>query len=229
MERRATRGRAAVVAVSRKAADEVRALYGVRASVRVIENGGKPDPRPLPPKREARHELGLADVARVALFIGRAESTKGFDEVVALAKARPEVTLLAAGVAPQAGLPANLLAQGVVGADVMVRLLAASDVVVLPSRYEGCSFALIDAVAGDRPIVTTATGCFDVVGEHPFGMVVPLTPGAPVAPDFIEAVDSVLAAPQRFKPLAACKERFSFVRFAREWRALIREISTHVP
>jgi glycosyltransferase involved in cell wall biosynthesis len=193
----------------------------------VIENGGKADPRPLLPKREARHEFNLLETARVALYVGRAESTKGFGDVVALAKARPDVTVLAAGVAPDASLPGNLLAQGVVGADVMARLLAATDLVVLPSRYEGCSIALIDALMGDRPIVTTATGCFDAPGEHPFGIVVPLHPGALVAPDFIEAVDSALAAPQRFKPLAVCKERFSFVRFAREWRALVREIAPH--
>jgi glycosyltransferase involved in cell wall biosynthesis len=176
---------------------------------------------------ESRRELGISETARVALYVGRAEATKGFGEVVALAQARPDVTVVAAGVAPDGGLPENLLAKGVVGADVMARLLAAADVVVLPSRYEGCSFALIDAAMSDRPIVATATGCFDTVGEHPFGIVVPLARDRILAADFIEAVDSVLAAPQRFKPVAACRERFSFARFARDWRALIREISQH--
>lgn len=225
LERRAARGRAAVVAVSRGVARQVRDHYDVRSPVRVIENGASPERRPPPTKSAARRELALAEEGRVLLFVGRGERSKGFGEVVALARARPEITVLAAGVAPERPLPANLLAQGIVGADAMARLYAACDAVVLPSRYEGCSIALIDAVMADRPIVATATGCFDVAGEHQFGLVLPRHSERELASGFVAAVDRLLAAPERFRPLATCRERFAFERFAGEWRRLIDEVS----
>jgi glycosyltransferase involved in cell wall biosynthesis len=226
LERRAGRGRAAVVAVSRGVATQVRESYGVRAPIRVIENGASPERRPPPARSTARRVLALADDRRVLLFVGRAERTKGFGEVAALARARPEVTVLAAGVAPDHRLPPNLLAQGTVGAEAMAHLYAACDAVVLPSRYEGCSIALIDAVMADRPILSTATGCFDVAGETPFGIVLPRHSEKQLAPGFVAAADRLLAAPERFRPLASCRERFAFERFAREWRTLIDEVSS---
>jgi glycosyltransferase involved in cell wall biosynthesis len=225
MERCATRRRAAVVAVSHGVAEQVRTHYGVHASVRVIENGAAPGEKMRPSVIEARRALRIAEDAKVALYVGRAERTKGFGEVVALARERPKVTVRVAGAAAKTGLPPNLRMMGVVSSDSLRRLTAASDAVVLPSRYEGCSFALIDALVADRPIVATATGCFTTAGEHPFGIVVPLAPTNGLEAPFLAAVDSVLAAPQRFTPRAACAARFAFGRFAAEWRALIREVA----
>lgn len=225
LERRAARGRAAVVAVSRRVAGEVRDHYGVRSPIHVIENGAPPDRTTPMTKIAARRELALETDRRIVLFVGRAEGSKGFGEVVALARARSEVTVLAAGVAPDRSLPRNLLAQGIVGAEVLARLHAACDVVVLPSRYEGCSLALVDAVMSDRPIVATATGCFEVAGEQPFGVVLPLTSEGQLTRDFIAAVDHVLSGPERFRPLDACRERFAFERFAGAWRARIDEVA----
>lgn len=225
LERRAARRRAAIVAVSSSTADQVRALYGVRTSVRVIENCGAPDERMRPSSLDARRHLHLAEDAPVVLYVGRAEKTKGFDEVVALARERPKVTVLVAGAAPKTGLPPNLRMFGIVSKDPLRRLFAACDAVVLPSRYEGCSLALIEALLADRPIVATATGCFPTAGEHPFGIVVPLGKPEELQAPFLAAVDAVLAAPQRFTPRAATTARFSFQRFAEEWRTLIREVA----
>jgi glycosyltransferase involved in cell wall biosynthesis len=197
----------------------------------VIENCGSPErsdsiQRSDPiPKSAARRKLALAADRHVVLFVGRAEASKGFDEVVALARARPGILVLAAGVVRCGELPPNLRALGFCDAGTIALLNAASDLVVLPSRYEGCSIALIEALTGDRPIVATATGCFERAGGHDFGVVVPIAPGERLARDFISAVDSVLAAPERFRPLTACRERFSFERFAGEWRALIDEVA----
>ena len=225
LERRAARGRAAVVAVSQAVADEVRAHYGVHSKVHVIENGAAPDERLRPASLEARRALRLAEEAKIALYVGRAQQTKGFGEVVALARARPDVTVLVAGVAPKSGLPPNLRLLGVVSHEPLRRLHAVCDVVVLPSRYEGCSLALIEALHADRPIVTSATDCFPTPGEHPFGIVVPLGPARGFEARFLAAVDQALAAPQRFIPRTTAAARFSFARFASEWRALIGEVA----
>jgi hypothetical protein len=80
MERRATRRRAAVVAVSHGVAEQVRAHYGVHASVRVIENGAAPGEKMRPSVIEARRALRIAEDAKVA-STSAAPSRKGFGEV----------------------------------------------------------------------------------------------------------------------------------------------------
>ncbi|MGP1666102.1 MAG: glycosyltransferase, partial [Rhodanobacter sp.] len=46
--------------------------------------------------------------------------------------------------------------------------LSAADVVLLPSLYEGCSFAVLEALACGAPLVTTQTGWVpDLVREVP--------------------------------------------------------------
>ncbi len=222
LERRAGERRPEIVAVSARVAAEADALYGRRATV--VENCASLAGTRRTSKRakaKARAALELAADARVVLFVGRAERTKGFDLVTELARRRRDVVVLAAGVAPSASLPENLRALGTLAADLLAAAYAAADVVVLPSLYEGCPFALLDALHADRPIVTTATGCFERPGRHPFGIVLATAESEP----FVAAVDEVVGRPERFTPRAAVGERFSFHRFAREWRTLIDEVA----
>ena len=149
-----------------------------------------------------------------------AQRPKGFHLMVALARRRPDVVVLAAGVAPHHGLPANLRALGVLPPEQLAENYAAADVVALPSRYEGCPFALLDALRADRPIVTQATGCFPEAGLFPFGIVLPQL----AEESFVAAVATVLAEREAFSPRAATKGRFTAARFTREWRALVKEV-----
>ena len=56
----------------------------------------------------------------------------------------------------------------------MVEALAALDVFVLPSRYEGLSFAVLEAMAAERPIVASAVdGTVEVVEDGRSGLLVP--------------------------------------------------------
>lgn len=56
----------------------------------------------------------------------------------------------------------------------MVEALAALDVFVLPSRYEGLSFAVLEAMAAERPIVaSTVDGTVEVVEDGHTGLLVP--------------------------------------------------------
>jgi glycosyltransferase involved in cell wall biosynthesis len=219
LERRAGRGRAAVVAVSAPVAAEAELFYG--AAPRILENCASLDAASLPPRARARERLGLDPHARAVLFVGRAQRSKGFDLVLALARARPQLEVLAAGPEPRRPWPENLRALGVLEAEALAGAYAAADAVVHPSRYEGCPFALLDAIAADRPIVTLATGCFPRPGVHTFGIVLP-------EPDpfaFVACVEAVLGDRSRFSPRAAAGARFSFERFAREWRALVDEVA----
>lgn len=98
---------------------------------------------------------------------------------------------------------------------------------MLPTCYEGCSYALLEALAADRPIVTTATGAFPDAGVHPFGVVVaPRTArrDEPCLAALAAAITTVLADPGRFTPRATAVARFAATRFAQQWRALVAEV-----
>ncbi len=228
LERRAARSADAVVAVSRSVAEQAQRCYGVRGRLEVIENSG-PALEPTRPRRvDARARLAIDPHQRLLLFVGRGESTKGFDALLELLSRRPDLHLAAAGVAPNRAWPGNVRALGVQTAAQLVDWHAAADLIALPTCYEGCSFALIEALLSDRPIVATATGCFEVPGHHPFGVVV-APPRAPRDLDFLarieSAIDAVLARASEFTPRAACETRFAFDRFAREWRALLATVA----
>ena len=219
LERRAGRDRAAVVAVSATVAAQAELFYG--AAPRIIENCSTLDAASLPSSDVARARLGLERGARVLLFVGRAQRTKGFDLLVRLAKWRSDWTVLAAGVTARPEHPPNLRALGVLSGAQLADAYAACDVVVHPSWYEGCPFALLDAIACDRPIVTTATGCFPTPGMHPFGIVLP----EPEAIALTSCIGLVLEERGRFEPRATTAARFGFDRFAKSWRTLIDEVA----
>jgi glycosyltransferase involved in cell wall biosynthesis len=116
----------------------------------------------------ARAELGLPADAIVVGCIGRLVALKGFDAVLA-AVARldaPAVHVVVAGDGPERprlerlahelGLEARVRFLGV-RADVP-RLLHSLDIFVLPSRYEGLSIALLEALAA---------GCACIVSDVP--------------------------------------------------------------
>ena len=111
-------------------------------------------------------EAGQA--APVVLAVGRLAPQKGFDSLLAAAvrwqDRRPRPVLMIAGAGPLAGELAGQAARLGVTArflgqrDDVPALLAAADVFVLPSRWEGQPMILHEALRAGRPIVATAVG-----------------------------------------------------------------------
>ena len=74
----------------------------------------------------------------------------------------------------------------------MPRVLAALDIFVLPSLYEGLSFAVLEAMAAERAIVATAVdGTVEVIEDGRTGLLIP--PGTPGA--LAAAITHLLADP----------------------------------
>jgi glycosyltransferase involved in cell wall biosynthesis len=163
--------------------------------------GGDVRPGPVaapalpPPARssdQVRSELGVAD-RPLLLAVGRLHPQKGYDVLVAAA-ARwsaldppplvaisgegPERDRIAADVAAT-GAPVRLLGRR----DDIPDLLAAADLVVLPSRWEARSLVAQEALRAGRPLVTTAVGGLpDLVGDA--AVLVP--------PDDVDALDAAV-------------------------------------
>ena len=120
---------------------------------------GAPDPV------TARSRLGLAEAPTV-VCLGRLCRQKGQDRLVALwpdvRRRVPDARLVLVGDGPDRAAVSGREAEGVVvvGAQAdPAAWLAAADVVVVPSRWEGMALAPLEAMATGRSVVG-----FDVVG-----------------------------------------------------------------
>lgn len=130
-------------------------------------------------RRGARAALGIADDVPVVLAAARHEYQKGLDvlldAVAAMRRDRPEILLLLAGrdgnrtAALRYQSTRLRLGDGVrfLGArDDVPDLMVASDVFVLPSRWEGLPGAVIEAMALETPVVATdLPGVREVLGS----------------------------------------------------------------
>jgi glycosyltransferase involved in cell wall biosynthesis len=186
--------RASIVhALTRTEADEI-LHYAPRANVRVIPNGISPAEFAAPPDRaliSARiPELAAADYV---LFLARLDHMKGIDvliEAFALVHARlPELRLIVAGPDYGAGVQAVKRAEqlgiqdrvhfvGTVHGDEKRALLAHALCLAQPSRHEGFSISLLEALASGTPVVVSDRVDLPGLIEERAGRVVALQPSA---------------------------------------------------
>jgi UDP-glucose:(heptosyl)LPS alpha-1,3-glucosyltransferase len=154
-----------VLAVSERAAAEVRADYAVPAErVRVLYNGVDLErfhPRPQDTgARELRDVLGIASGERMCLAVGSGFVRKGFDLLVRLWRTAPpaETHLVLVGrderlerFRQAAGARVHVLGPR----DDVPVLMAAADVVCVPSRQEAFGNVVLEALASGTPVVTS--------------------------------------------------------------------------
>jgi glycosyltransferase involved in cell wall biosynthesis len=146
---------------------------GIGARWTLIPNGIDVERFQNPPAAsDARRALGLDPHRPVVGTVGRLEGRKGHDDFLAAAHVmceganglRPQILIVGDGPwrtrlerqASELGLAESVRFTGGL-ADVRGSL-AAMDVFVLPSRAEGMSNALLEAMAAGRPVVATAVG-----------------------------------------------------------------------
>ena len=146
----------------------------------------------LPDRRQARARCGAASAEPVIGTIARLDPQKGLPVLLQafgiLARRCPRAALLIAGAGPdREALEALAVRLGLanrvhmLGFQQDVRpVLAALDVFVLPSRWEGFGLATLEAMAaGLAVVVTDVPGSRDLVEHEQTGLVVP--PNDPLA------------------------------------------------
>ncbi len=162
--------RAADVTVCTSAAerDELARLGAGR--LEVVHNGV--DPPPPVDRAAVREELGLDDGQVAILYLGQLEERKDVLLAARAAAAAEGAVLLVAGEGPLAGAVAATGARMLGFRRDPERVLAAADVFVMPSRHEGLSFAVLEAMAAGRAcVVSDGPGNPEAVGDA--GVVVP--------------------------------------------------------
>jgi glycosyltransferase involved in cell wall biosynthesis len=181
---------------------------------RVIPNGIQP-PEGLPARVDARTRLGLGADEPVLLLVGRLMANKGVDVALrALAGwPHPRPRLMIAGDGPDRAmleeLSQSLAVQSrvsFVGWEKELRpLLAAADLMLAPSRAEGQSLVILEAMAAGLPVVASAVGgIVESIRDGETGVLVP--PEDPSA--LAEAVMALLVDPDRRSGLAEAARRF---------------------
>jgi glycosyltransferase involved in cell wall biosynthesis len=231
-ERFAVRWTHVIVCVSEAERERGRE-HGITANWRVVPNGvdlGRYTPAGDEDRRLARRRLGL-DHAPLAVCIGRISREKGQDVLLdAWPLVRGRVTARLALVGDGAGrwrleqrrVPGTLF----VGTRLDVEdWLAAADVLVLPSRWEGMALVMLEAMARARSVVAT-----DVSGArealHPgAGAVVPVENTVALAEAVAERLlDPTLAAAEGSVGRARAEERHDARRTGAAITALYEEL-----
>lgn len=172
----------AIVAVSSQELAHLEQVGVKPAIARVIPNGIEPSP--LPSRERARKELGLPADALVLGFVGRLTAQKApevlIESFASVAASRPRVHLAMVGEGElQYDLQRRTEELGLrgrihwLGPRPGLFSMPAFDVFVLPSRYEGLPYVLLEALSAHLPIVTTSTsGADDLVESGVNGFVI---------------------------------------------------------
>jgi glycosyltransferase involved in cell wall biosynthesis len=144
----------------------------LRADTEVLVHGIVQEDRPPPEgtRERVRKELGLPHGAVVAITVANLRREKDYPNLLyavqrALAR-HPQLVVLAVGQGPMAGEVRDLHRELGLGDRVRLlgyrsdvrELLAAADVFVLGSAFEGLPVSIMEAMAAGLPIVATAVG-----------------------------------------------------------------------
>jgi glycosyltransferase involved in cell wall biosynthesis len=209
-----------LVVVSDTAAGET-ARYYRRAPAAVIANGVDTELFKPRERSDARRRLGLDEQARYALFVGRPEYRKGADLL-------QESCREAGWQLVHAGTPAVPGARhlGVLEPERLAYAYAAADCLLFPTRYEACSYVLLEALACGIPALTTAVGWTRTLLREVPGY------AALCVPPAASAIAAQLSRLEQPDARAATTHAHMFVRehnnldrFRSDWLALIERVT----
>ena len=178
-----------VVGNSRAVVEFYRRVGIPDAKLEMIYSGIEPGPPPTADPTSTRRALGVVETSPLFLFAGRLMAQKAVGDLLmaldVLQHVEPAAVTLIAGDGPlRAGLERtaagyDLLDTGRVRflghrSDVP-DLIAASDAVVLPSRYEGLPNILLEAMRAGKPVAATAApGTTELVVANETGLLTPV-------------------------------------------------------
>jgi glycosyltransferase involved in cell wall biosynthesis len=196
------------VAVSQHVAARLRERFGVPDTRIAVIPNAVAIVDPVPPSAQLRAELAGSDgTCPIVLAVARLDPQKGIEHLVRAAAEVPGAIFVIAGDGPdREGMEALARSLGV---DRRVRflghrrdvpeLLAACDLFVLPSLYEGLPLSVLEAMAAGIPVIATAIGGTDeVVRNGETGTLVAVGDAGALA----LAIRSALADPARVHQLA---------------------------
>jgi teichuronic acid biosynthesis glycosyltransferase TuaC len=216
----AGKGAGGLLAVSAALKRDMAALGLPEDKIRVHHTGI--DLERFRPVDRAAAKAALGVEGPLLVSVGHLNARKGQEIALAALEKIPSATLIFAGDGPERsrleraaaakGLAERARFLGVQPHDSLPGLLAAADVMVLPTMSEGLANVWVEALACGTPVVTSDVGgAREVVDRPEAGRLVPREPDA-----VAEAVNALLADPPAQAAVRAAAERFSWERNAAE-------------
>jgi glycosyltransferase involved in cell wall biosynthesis len=187
LTRKTLRQASFVLTVSRHLREQAIRLGASPDRTRAVWNGCDTSVFHLSDRRAARAELGLDPECTLIVFTGWISPTKGLgellDAVICLTPTHGKLLLACLGEgnyrseleqrAQAAGLQSQVRFPGHCNPSQVARWIAASNVFCLPSYAEGLPNALIEALAGGRPVVASQVGGIPELVDSGSGILVP--------------------------------------------------------
>ncbi len=174
-----------IIALQPRMREEVLALRPA-GDVAIVPNGVDTGLyRPSTDRGYIRRQLGILPECRLILYAGRLSAEKGVDHLLngfKLLQPRERLLLWIYGEGPERprlerrirelGLEASVRLRGAAGS--MAPLYQSADLFIMPSRFEGMSNAVLEAMACGVPVIATdVTGNRDLIANGETGLLVP--------------------------------------------------------
>ncbi len=239
IERHAIRGAQRVVCVSRRVADYAETRMNVPTKrTSVIPNGV--DTAAVRTLRPAGlGTLGVPPPRRTIVCIARLTPQKGIDQLLRAApqilQALPAHDLLLVGDGPLAGELQQMATRSAVADRIhfcgwqpnVTEILLASDLLVLPSRWEGMPNVLLEAMACSRPAVCTRVeGVLEVLGPLAELQTTPIGDSQVLADKVVAILsDTSIAAQLGADNRTRVAEQFSLESMLRQYESLYLSVS----
>lgn len=154
--RQVTRGSLNLFAVSAKAKRMlVKFGIGQEEDIPVIPNGVNLDTFHQMDRKALREEYGFPQDGFIVAFIGSLIEGKGFFKLMEAIRGIQGLYTIIIGSGSSETDPESTLFKGQIQHDEVPRMLNCADIFVLPTLIEGCSNAIIEALACGLPIVSS--------------------------------------------------------------------------
>jgi len=173
-------------------------------------------------------ELDLPPNSVLALVVGRLTEQKGHTHLMAalpdVIVAHPNLHTLFVGKGELRAVLEAQVRQANLGRNVhflgqrndIPALLAAADMFILPSLWEGLSVALLEAMAAAKPIIATSvSGTTQVMAHRQTGLIVP--PGN--GPALAEAIGHLLDEPEQATAMGQAARQYVSANYSAEQQA----------
>jgi glycosyltransferase involved in cell wall biosynthesis len=171
-----------LIAVSNAVAREFKAIGVQKEQISIIPNGIDLEKfKHMPDGKNFKKRVNIKENGRMVLSIGRIEEVKGFHHLImALAKIREKtapIKLVIAGpefnygqqlrkLVAETKMEDRVIFYGAIDGREKLEALAATDVAIISSIYEGFSIFLLEAMAAGKPVIATKTGVAQEIIKH---------------------------------------------------------------
>jgi len=211
-----------IVAVGYTISDSFQARLRGR-SIEVIPNAVSMPVRITRAERiKLRKEMAGNPSKTIVISVGRFAPAKGYEDLILafsmLVPSHPDIVLLLVGDGPLFGDIRNLISKSGLGKNVFLlgmradvpSLLAASDLYVSSSHWEGLPLAILEAMTAGLPSIATGVGDIPSVVTADIGLVVP--PHQPQA--IAEAIAKLLNEPARLQQMGAAARNLAIKNYS---------------